>query len=586
MPYSPSHRTWVLQQVDYVRARLDLADHRMLQLVKLMVTSQDLLPDDLRTTVRDAILGFRYDLAEPGVDNMCTWTENHQLLFATCEYLAGQLYPDEVFANQERTGAQKREAARARLMGWLEARFRHGFSDWLSPAYYELMAVGLVMLVDHAEDDDLATRAAMVLDLLMFDLALHRFDSQFVASGGRVLQDDKRRPRESPVKQILASAFGTPPRFDHSRLWGIFVARERYRVPDVIGEVAAASGARVIKGSHGRDVAEALEGVRGTDDRVRTAWGQQAYLTGESIHDTLTAIDEHGLEQNRLLAPLAQLARKVPSSARARRAALAAMNPIQRGVALHRANVMTYRTPNYLLSSAQHYCPGQFGDQQHLWVAALPRNITVFSTHPGASTLGDGARTSTPSNWVGNGINPEVAQHTNVVLSLHDLRVRKGWFEGRRRDYSHLHFPFVDFDETTLTARAVVGRVGTALVGVAALERLEMVSQTELVQRGMLTGWALVCSDLSQYRSLSAFAAAMKDSTLRYNRGSLIFRMGREYRLEWKGDFRVDGVVQDTNYWRHDNDWASTARGSDVVRVQGRHRTLELDWARGTRREG
>jgi hypothetical protein len=32
-------------------------------------------------------------------NGVCYFTENHQALFASCEYIAGQLYPDETFAN-------------------------------------------------------------------------------------------------------------------------------------------------------------------------------------------------------------------------------------------------------------------------------------------------------------------------------------------------------------------------------------------------------------------------------------------------------------------------------------------------------
>lgn len=601
---SPIHRAWLQQMLDFVIARLDLSDHRMLVLLKLLLTSADVLPETTHDDVREAVLAFRYGMDEPGRDGMCTWTENHQLLFATCEYLAGQLYSDEIFTNDGRTGAMKRAHAHELLLQWLDDRYHHGFSEWLSNTYYELMACALVMLVDHAESKDLATRAAMVLDLLMLDLALHRFEGHFAASGGRVHRSQKMDPSRAEVEVILGSAFGSPPRFNHDQLSAIFVAREKYRVPDVIHEIAHADGARQIRTSQGRDIDEAVDDVNRRmrhapegerfGQLVRTAWGQQAYVTPETVNLTLKALRRYRLEENRFLSPLTAFSKV--TSATAQRALLRTLNPVIQGTVLNRANVFTYRTPNYLISSAQQYAPGEFGDQQHLWHAAFPREISIFTTHPGSTHLTGEGRPPSPSTWVGNGVNPAVGQFNNVLLALHDLRTRRGYLEARRLEYSHLHFPFVKFDETTLGSRVLAGRIGTSLVGIVALERIEMVSQTEVVQRGIVTGWAVVASDLSEFRSLASFMTMLKKATLHHLRGSLVFNLEHsnstattqrphEYRLEWKGGFLVDGVAQNPHFWRHDNDWVAAARGADRILVHGRDRMLRLEWSTCTREE-
>ena len=55
----------------------------------------------------------RYVGGELVVDNMWYWTENHILIFKTCEYLTGQRYPDQVFTVAGLTGAQHRLRAEA-----------------------------------------------------------------------------------------------------------------------------------------------------------------------------------------------------------------------------------------------------------------------------------------------------------------------------------------------------------------------------------------------------------------------------------------------------------------------------------------
>ncbi len=68
---------------------------------------------------------------------MCSWTENHYILFSSAAYLAGQLFPGELFSNSGEAGFQKMDKNRPRILRWLDLRFRTGFSEWLSHVYYD-----------------------------------------------------------------------------------------------------------------------------------------------------------------------------------------------------------------------------------------------------------------------------------------------------------------------------------------------------------------------------------------------------------------------------------------------------------------
>lgn len=597
---------WLHRLVDYVEAGIDLADHRVLIVLKLLLVdrAQPTLPDAWREPLEHAVLGFRYWLDEPGEDSMCRWSESHQLLFSVSEHLAGQLFGERRFGSDGRLGSVKRQRGRERLMAWLGDRFRHGFSEWLSNTYYELDIVGLTLLVEHSDDQELADRAALVLDLLLLDLALHRFEGRFVASAGRAYRAQKMSPKRAEINGILGAAFGTPPRFDPEHLASLFLDRERYRVPAVITEIAHADGARRILTSHGMNVEEAIDDVTARmagaaaderrDELVRVLWGMEAITTTQSIGVTLEAFTRYRLQRNRFLAPLTRFAR-LPVR-RASGTIMRALNPVTQGVALQRANVQTFRTPHYLLSSAQHHQPGAFGDQQHLWQASLPGDIAVFSTHPGATMLSGEARPATPSAWVGNGINPDVAQVDNVLLVVHDLRARPGYLEGRRHELSHLFFPFSRFDETTLGPSFVAGRKGDSFIAVMGIEPLEMVSEHELVQRGPITAWAVVVTDRGEYARLDDLVRAMRGFRLRYQRGVLSFqasmarqpgeqRTSHAWELAFGKGLRVDGVPINGRYARYDCDWVTMPHGATQLEVHGRTSTLVLDWARGIRAE-
>lgn len=104
------------QQFDLIERRGDTADFRLQSLTRLVYDFADSLsPQDLQR-IKNAFLGFKYWMDQPGRDSMCYWSENHQILFSTAEYLAGQRWPGETFTNDGKTGAEHRDMARRRVL--------------------------------------------------------------------------------------------------------------------------------------------------------------------------------------------------------------------------------------------------------------------------------------------------------------------------------------------------------------------------------------------------------------------------------------------------------------------------------------
>ncbi len=142
-------------------------------------------PAELRQPLHDCIVNFKYWHDEPGSDAMCYTTENHSILFHTCEVLAGQLYPDEVFTNNGETGRQHRAKGEARALAWLQGRAAHGFVEWDSNCYFEEDTLALTHLLSLAEDDNLAEMATVVLDKMLFTMAVNSFRGVFGSTHGR-----------------------------------------------------------------------------------------------------------------------------------------------------------------------------------------------------------------------------------------------------------------------------------------------------------------------------------------------------------------------------------------------------------------
>jgi hypothetical protein len=104
-------------------------------------------------------------------------------------------------------------------------------------------------------------------------------------------------------------------------------------------------------------------------------------------------------------------------------------------------NKVTYKTPDYMLCSAQDYHPGQKGVQQHIWQATLGPDAVVFVTHPPCMSQESSHR---PNFWHGNVILPRVAQWKDVLIAVHKLP-DNDWL-----GFTHAYFPARAFDEHVL----------------------------------------------------------------------------------------------------------------------------------------
>ena len=172
---------------DKINNKEDTADFRMSSLLRTMYLDNktNALESSFKLQLKNAILGFKYWFTEPNDDAMIMWTENHMILFHSCELLAGQLYPDETFTNSGMNGTQHVNHALPLVNRWLEWRAKFGFSEWHSDIYLEEDLMALLNLVEFAQDNDTATKAAMLVDILAFDFANNYFKGIYATTNGR-----------------------------------------------------------------------------------------------------------------------------------------------------------------------------------------------------------------------------------------------------------------------------------------------------------------------------------------------------------------------------------------------------------------
>jgi hypothetical protein len=136
-------------------------------------------------------------------------------------------------------------------------------------------------------------------------------------------------------------------------------------------------------------------------------------------------------------------------------------------------NKVTYRTPDYMLCSAQDYYPAEEGQREHIWQATMDPAAVVFVTHPACARDEDAY---SPNFWLGNAIQPRVAQWKDVLIAVHNLP-EDDWM-----GFTHAYFPIYAFEEYALHDSAAghpwaFAKKGDGYLALTASQGLSLIKQ-------------------------------------------------------------------------------------------------------------
>lgn len=437
------------------------------------------LPAGVSAAIRDSFTSFKYWFDDPfrcdeftgdtekfreskalnghedmtrGQD-MTYWSENHRILFATAEYLAGQFWPDEQFVSMrayreegpsgplrkgDMTGREHMAHARKRVLRWLDERLRIGFSEWSSPGYYVYDIIPVLNLADFAVEPEIRTRAAMVMDLLVFDIALNSPTGAMAGSAGRVYFEGKNCVWEQAVRNPSELLFGRLKHFSESTFAaGAVATSPSYRSPDALVQLARKGPARLTAKSRvSINFDEASDygvGVSTADD-MEFWWSRAAYATKQTIRGSRAVATEYGLLDT---PPFSDILPAIKSAAEAIDAAedvgagilggiggaiagFAVAGPLgaiaggaagavaassvpnfteedaadmfsvlTEGSVLSRGNLYFHRSDGASLASVQNFRRGQLNFQAMPCVAALENGAMVWTSYPSAGSYLD-----------------------------------------------------------------------------------------------------------------------------------------------------------------------------------------------------
>ncbi|MGH0032975.1 MAG: hypothetical protein ACQGVC_24550 [Myxococcota bacterium] len=634
----------------------DTSDFDLLYLMNLLYAhgGHPAVPESLWQEAEQAVLDFKYWYTDPTpdrvfdgqpvIDQMWYWTENHVLLFRVNEFLAGQRYPEHTFTVTGMTGAEHRERARAGILEWMDERVATGFTEWHSDVYYQKDITPLLSLVEWAEDELLVRRAAMLLDVLFLDIALHLHEGNFGATHGRSYVKDKASATTQDAFNGARFLFDDTslPYSSTSAPDATLLARARhYRLPKVIQRIARHDAPMVDRERMNRPLPEepdpdpdvdpppAPDGLDYTDEANLPLWWSMGSQTAwMMVPLTLEVGERENLWQAqfadfKVLRDIVWVDGDLDASVRNARPWLVLLWKLINQSLLKEVNTYTYRTADYMLSTAQDYRKGLRGAQTHISQATLGEQAIVFTQHPTYLPVAPGQPVPPdwnwqkedepgPGYWSGDGAQPRSAQYENVAVHLYAPQYDPfPLLALTYRQETHAYFPQAHFDEVVQGGGWTFGRKGDGYVALWSLRPTVWRSGQpevfdnqglpfDLVAPGSAQNvWIVECGSAGEWGSFASFQAAILASQVTtapvpdqegdglpdghhvwYDSPSQ-----GEIEFSWHGPLVVRGQsVPIADYPRFDNPFVTAEFGSEHYQVSDGEYRLELDFASNQRR--
>ena len=455
--------------IERIDVREDCADFTANALIRFYLENQHRLAQENKDEIRRCLTGFKYwmDQYDGRADSMCHWSENHQILFAVTEYLAGCTWPADTFADGK-TGEDHVALAKERISAWMEQRYYYGFNEYYSNNYYPEDIAPMANFIQFAReaDRDMVDRMKVVMDIIWLDIATQSYrytDADgnvryaFLSASGRMYMDNKAsddtgnrlRPYIDLVlengeeyKENSRNFFVCFRRMYEARVDG----QPLYQVPEVIQEIFLDDApVQIIRSANGITLQELVDdGFVGQKvEQIMMQTGMEAFSNAQVIDNSILYLQKNKLFTNEFLNDFKLVNLWPLTLTKSLGAVSSLLRPATDGKAIQLSNVYTYQTPYYSMSTSQAYFAGDYADQHQVFLATLAGDLTVHHGQP--------MRNSTRSQyWVGYGRLPYSVQEENVNISIYTIPQKAGLLEPHVVTYTHAYFPVGLFDEVNL----------------------------------------------------------------------------------------------------------------------------------------
>lgn len=460
--------------LNQIARRMDCADFMTCALIRF-IKNYEVAPETQKK-IKETMLGFRYWMDEEGMDGMCFWSENHSLMFFQTAYFFGQMYPNDIFVRSGRTGQEMYIRAERLLKEWLEDLCESGYDEFNSGVYSPITFAALLNIVDYASEE-LAALATKACDMLIQVMALHTFDKVVISPQGRVY-----RSALYPGSQSLQSLvhYVEPDAPYVYCEWLSALATSTYKFPQETKTWMDTTG------SFSYTTSNAVIDVCKTGDYIMTSV-QSPRRDGGSRSWTFDMSEEK------------------------------------------RENYIYTKSLNECFHGTMQFEPGTLGYQQHLWYAALDRDLVVFANHPGGSC--EDLPETRPGYWYGNGITPAIKQVDNTLGLIYQLP------KSHPIDFIHLFWNENGFSETMTQGSWLFGRKNSGYIGVWCSQEMsdfdDVLFNCEKRTYGSEIAYVVVCGSESEDGSFESFMQHCSKKVISFEKGNTLTWDSESLVFEW-----------------------------------------------------
>jgi hypothetical protein len=573
----PVHMGLIEGSINYVNQRRDCSDFTMNGFLRLYYQFKDskLLDKDIVKDIKKAILDFKYWPDEPGVDSMCYWTENHHIMFSTCEYLAGQLFPDEVFTNSNQTGKEKMIRAKKRIEKWIELRYYTGFSEWLSNVYFDESMPPLINLYDLAEDEEIKRKAKGIIDLMFYDMALNNYYGIFSSTHGRTYTEEKLNPLKEDTIDTAKLVFGIGKLTNKNNMTAPLLLVSNYEIPEIIVSIANSNEAMINK---------ARVSIKFKDRKIwgyhkkneESAMGLLAfggYAHPQTFNYLTILLDRYHWWENKFFLefkPFKKIIKVGRHIGLTNLVATILKKDLSRN-SMTEANLYTYKTKDYMLSTAQDYLKTMGGDQHHIWQATLDNQAIVFTTHPG------GYKDSAPDGyWHGNGFMPKSIQFKNINITMYNTPRVPAVVIEKILPFTHIFFPKSRYDQVVEKNGWIMGKANDGYVAIYSSHAYKWITNgkykdQEVIVDGRKNVYITELGSKDVYGSFEAFVELIAKASIQIRGLKVIYisPSAGKIKTSFKGKTKIgDKVYTLNNYDRYDNKTSYTKFMDDEIVIK------------------
>ncbi len=624
----------LLAQCDYMVRRFDCADFRAQLLFKIYMDCSDKLSPRCRKLIEDTFLGFKYFMDEPGDDSMCYWSENHQIMFAVAEYLAGQQWADKILTNDQKTGFEHKEKAKLRIDNWMQQRFNFGFSEYLSNNYLAEDISPMANYIAYSEDERSVEQMKIIMDILWLDVAHVSSSGRFVATSPRMYGNNKmgnfygnsilcaintlwgkeikekllnRQAVSEAEKALIRASLEKKP--NHIVIcFTDIVNKGIYTLPAAIKDIALTDECFSAEMSCGLSPADLKnEGLIGQEPpKIMAQLGAETFTNPEVINNTIDYIKRNKLYRNSFIGYFRFLdlsvLRLIDWSRFAKK-----HNIMPHGIATGRGNVYSYRTPYYSMSTSVRMSPDLCGAQEQVWCADIGEALTVFTTHPAGN--GNSGFGRSPGYWIGNGRRPLSVQNKNVNVTIYKLPKKKRLGEAAISDITHVYMPRDFYDEFELHSNIVLARKNGVFVSVRSNGELKFKEFDENSAKGLMKNKSFpreyilksefdLCRQGGNYHiyvteisdadteTFSQFRERIKNNPVTFGESSVCYSTkSGEIKACYNEDISTDGHPVKKEYDRYNSKFCKAKRKADSLTVASGKNRLYLNFNKCERLE-